>query len=71
MGSSKGTGESDRVIKYSDYEPSDAPVAVIAGKLVELDHHALHVLSVNAMALAVAMPSTTPDGARSEPAVAQ
>jgi hypothetical protein len=48
------------MIQYSDFTPSEKPTAVIGGKLGPVNTAALHALAVNAMALAVAMPSDAP-----------
>jgi hypothetical protein len=48
------------MIDYSDFKPISEPHVVIDGQLVPADAEALHVLAVNAMALAVGMPSEAP-----------
>jgi hypothetical protein len=46
------------MIEYTDYTPSSFVTAVINGERVTLDKTAIHTIAVNAMALAVAMPSS-------------
>jgi len=46
------------MITYSDYTPSEAPVAVIGGTIAPVESAVIHSLAVNAMALAVAIPSS-------------
>lgn len=53
---------------YSDYTTASEPTAVIDGKRVAVDRSALHLLAVNAMALAVALPSTAPSAASTDAA---
>jgi hypothetical protein len=48
------------MISYSDYTPSESPIAVIGGSIAPVDAAVIHSLAVNAMALAVAMPSSAP-----------
>jgi hypothetical protein len=50
------------MITYSDYTPSETPVAVIGGTIAAVDAAAIHSLAVNAMALALAIPSSAPQG---------
>jgi hypothetical protein len=60
------------MISYSDYTPSESPIAVVGGIVVPVDSTVIHSLAVNAMALAVAIPSSAPKGkdAAAESAVA-
>jgi hypothetical protein len=50
------------MISYNDYTPSETPVAVIGGTIAPVDAAVIHSLAVNAMALAVAIPSSAPKG---------
>jgi hypothetical protein len=50
------------MITYSDYTPSEIPIAVIGGRVAAVDAAVIHSLAVNAMALAVAIPSSAPRG---------
>lgn len=59
------------MISYSDYTPSESPIAVIGGVVAPVDSAVIHSLAVNAMALAVAIPSSAPSkDAAAEPSVA-
>jgi hypothetical protein len=60
------------MISYSDYTPAESPIAVIGGIIAPVDSTVIHSLAVNAMALAVAIPSFAPQGkdAAADPAVA-